>query len=224
VEGAFLYSSRLEFFVAASASALDVKTELRRRLREQRCALTPDARRLAAEQLAANLVNTRAFRAGRRVACYLPNDGEIDTGRVIEHIRRLHKHCYLPVLSRLSHDRLWFAPANFGAELVVNRHGILEPVAPTRALVRAQDLDLVLLPLVGFDETGHRLGMGGGYYDRSLTFLHHRRYWRKPHVIGLAYDFQKVTALPRDAWDVPLDTIVTDRAVYLVQEVDGTAK
>lgn len=210
--------------MAASASAVDVKAELRRRLRAQRHALTPDTRSLAAERMAANLVAVRAFRASRCVACYLPNDGEIDTVEVIEHIRRLRKRCYLPVLSPLRHDRLWFAPANPGAELTVNRYGILEPAVPPRALVRAQDLDLVLLPLVGFDETGHRLGMGGGYYDRSLAFLRYRRYWRKPHVLGLANDFQKVAVLPHDEWDVPLDAIVTDRAVYLVREGDGTAK
>ena len=217
MEGAFLYLSRLEFFVAASAPAVDVKTELRRRLRAQRRALSLEARGHAAERVAANLVATRAFRAGRRVACYLPNDGEIDTAEVIEHVRRLHKHCYLPVLSRLGHDRLWFAPAIPGAKLALNRYGILEPVIPTRALVRAQDLDLVLLPLVAFDETGQRLGRGGGYYDRSLAFLNHRRRWRKPRVIGLAYDFQKVATLPRDAWDVPLDAIVTDEAVYVIE-------
>ncbi len=194
------------------------KTELRRRLRAQRGAVTGDARDLAATQLAVHLISTRAFRASHHIACYLPNDGEIDTGVVIEHLRRLRKHFYLPVLSRLSHDRLWFAPALPGAELVVNRYGILEPAVPTRALVRAQDLDLVLMPVVGFDEMGHRIGMGGGYYDRSLEFLQHRHFWRKPHVIGLAYDFQKITALPRDSWDVALNAIVTDQAVYTVPD------
>ncbi len=205
---------------AASLSGDRVaKTELRAQLRERRRALAPDARELAATQLATQLLDTRAFRASHHVACYLPSDGEIDTLAVIQHIRRLGKQCYLPVLSRLSHDRLWFAPAAPGVALVVNRFGIPEPAVPTRMLVRAQALDLLLLPLVGFDTHGHRLGRGGGFYDRSLEFLRHRRCWRKPHVIGLAYDFQKVAALPRDAWDIPLNAIATDQAVYTIADV-----
>jgi 5-formyltetrahydrofolate cyclo-ligase len=200
----------------SAATALQTKTDLRQRLREQRRALTPDARHNAARQLALRLGETAAFRASRRVACYLAADGEIETDAVIAQLRQQHKQLYLPVLSRLRHDRLWFAPAAPGAELVVNRYGILEPRAPAQALVRAQQLDLVLLPLVGFDDSGYRLGMGGGFYDRSLEFLCHRKVWRKPHVIGLAYDFQKVARLPREDWDVPLDAVVTDEQTYVV--------
>lgn len=198
-----------------SASAGNTKIDLRRRLREQRRAVTEEARRDAAEKLAAHLITTREFYASRHISCYLPNDGEIDTSFVIHHIRRLRKVCYLPVLSRLGHDRLWFAPAVPDAQLFENRFGILEPDVPTRRLVRAQQLDLVLLPLVGFDENGNRVGMGGGFYDRSLEFLTHRHHWRKPHVVGLAYDFQKVAALPREEWDIPLNAVVTERAVYV---------
>jgi len=192
----------------------NTKAELRQRLREERRALPLEARRLAGKRLAKHLFATRAFRASQRIACYLPHDGEIDTATVIDTLWRLRKRCYLPVLARLRHDRLWFAPAHAGADFIANRYGIDEPRLPPHLLVRAQDLDLVLVPLVGFDASGQRLGMGGGFYDRSLAFLDHRRHWRKPHVIGLAYDFQKLPALPHDAWDVPLDAIVTDLAVY----------
>jgi 5-formyltetrahydrofolate cyclo-ligase len=202
----------------ASSGVADTgsKSALRRTLRERRRTLAPQQRRQAALQVAVHLAETPAFRASRRIACYLANDGEIETDDVIAHIRRQRKHCFLPVLSRLGHDRLWFAPATLGVELIANRYGILEPLVPARALVRAQQLDLVLLPLVGFDRSGHRLGMGGGFYDRSLEFLRHRRVWRKPHVIGLAYDFQQVAALPEDVWDIPLDAVVTDQSVYFV--------
>jgi 5-formyltetrahydrofolate cyclo-ligase len=85
--------------------------------------------------------------------------------------------------------------------------------------MRARELDLILLPLVAFDESGQRLGMGGGFFDRSLAFLAWRQHWRKPHLIGLAYDFQKVAALPREPWDVPLDAVVTDQNVYVTPAV-----
>lgn len=169
---------------------------------------------MAAEHVLANLATMRLFTVSRRVACYLPNDGEIDTGDVMTRLWRMRKTVYLPVLSRMSHDRLWFAPATPGAELVRNRYGIPEPRVQTRELVRAQEIDLILLPLVAFDNKGNRLGRGAGFYDRSLAFLRYRRFLRTPHLLGLAYDFQRVPKIDADPWDVPLDGVVTDRAVY----------
>jgi 5-formyltetrahydrofolate cyclo-ligase len=191
------------------------KSDLRQNLRARRRALSADEQHQAARRLAVNLTGTRLFLTSHRVACYLPNDGEIDTGPVIEHIRRLRKILYLPVLSRLSHDRLWFAEAGPKTKLAPNRFGIPEPVVKSRDLVRAQELDLILMPLVGFDDKGNRLGMGGGFYDRSLEFLRHRNHWRKPHLLGIAYDFQRVNGLTADPWDVPLQGVITDQTVYL---------
>lgn len=196
------------------ADTVTSKTALRRSLRARRNALSPEEQALAAKRLYANVMSHRLFRTCRRVACYLANDGEIDTARIVEHLFRMDKQCFLPVLSRLSWDRLWFAPAGAGTTLRPNRFGIPEPVVKMRELVRAQELDLVLMPLVGFDLHGNRLGMGGGFYDKSLEFLRHRLHWRKPHLLGLAYDFQHLEALPNDSWDVRLDGVVTDLAVY----------
>lgn len=191
------------------------KAKLRRELRERRLSLSPEDQRLAARRLASRLARTRWFQVGRHIACYLPNDGEIDTNAVIARILRLRKRCYLPVLSRMNHDRLWFAEYKPGMEMRANRFGIPEPAVPARELKRAQELDLILLPLVGFDAHGRRLGMGGGYYDRSLAFLRHRRHLRKPHLVGLAYEFQRVEKMPASPWDVSLTGIVTDENVYL---------
>jgi 5-formyltetrahydrofolate cyclo-ligase len=191
------------------------KSDLRQKLRARRRALSADEQHQAARRLAVNLTGTRLFLTSRRVACYLPNDGEIDSALVIKNIRRLRKILYLPVLSRLSHDRLWFAEAGPKTKLVPNRFGIPEPVVKSRDLMRAQELDLILMPLVGFDDKGNRLGMGGGFYDRSLEFLRHRNHWRKPHLLGIAYDFQRVNGLAADPWDIPLQGVITDQAVYL---------
>ena len=191
------------------------KFDLRRTLRTQRRSLSAEDQKLAARALAANVAGTRLFLVSRRIACYLPNDGEIDTRLVIEHIRRRRKILYLPVLSPLAHDRLWFAATRPETKLVPNRFGIPEPSVPARDLVRAQELDLILMPLVGFDDQGNRVGMGGGFYDRSLEFLRHRTRWHKPQVLGIAYDFQRVKGLAPDPWDIPLQGVVTDRTVYL---------
>ncbi|MBW8054027.1 MAG: 5-formyltetrahydrofolate cyclo-ligase [Nitrospira sp.] len=126
----------------------------------------------------------------------------------------MRKMCYLPVLSRVRGDALWFAPAAPGTVLVANHFGILEPAVGRRDLVRAQKLDLILLPLVGFDPRGNRLGMGAGFYDRTLAILRHRKHWRKPHLIGLAHELQRVDQLASDLWDIPLQAIVTYEQVY----------
>lgn len=134
----------------------------------------------------------------------------------MERLWRMRKTAYLPVLSRLAADHLWFAQASSGMELKTNHFGIPEPVVKTAELIRAHRLDLVLLPLVAFDAHGNRLGRGGGFYDRSLEFLRHRRYWKKPHLIGLAYEFQRLERVPTDDWDVLLDGVVTERGVYMI--------
>jgi 5-formyltetrahydrofolate cyclo-ligase len=190
------------------------KAELRRQLRARRRALTPAQRADAAARLCHHALAARLFRVSRRIACYWPNDGEIDPTAIVEHACALRKQVYLPVLSRVQHDRLWFAQADADSTLRSNRFGIPEPVVAARALVRAQALDLIFVPLVGFDAAGNRLGMGGGFYDRSLAFLGHRRHWRKPHVVGLAYEFQRLDRLPTSHWDVPLAAVVTDAAWY----------
>lgn len=195
---------------------IDTKPELRQKLRAQRRALSATDQKRAGAELAARVIATRWFRASRRIAAYLANDGEIDPSAVIAHMWRMRKQAYLPVLSPLRHDRLWFARFEPGMELVSNRLGILEPVAIRAELVRAEELDLILMPLVAFDLGGNRLGMGGGFYDKSLAFLRHRRYLHKPHIVGLAHEFQRVEKLIPDSWDVPLAGVVTDAASYML--------
>lgn len=219
--GAARHSRRAPFFNSPSllrfrslVPQTEQKTELRRQLRAQRRALSAEARAEAAERLCRQVAATRLFRVSRRIACYWASDGEIDATPIIERAQRLGKHVYLPVLSRVHHDRLWFARTTPDAPLRRNRFGIPEPRIPAADLLRAQALDLIFVPLVGFDDAGNRLGMGGGFYDRSLGFLTQRQYWRKPHVVGLAYEFQRLQHLPTNAWDVPLAAVVTDRACY----------
>ncbi len=192
----------------------DTKAAQRRALRARRAALSPQQQARAAERLAANVAATRLFRASRRVALYLPNDGEIDTAPLIQRGWAFHKRCYLPLLSRLRHDRLWFAEVLPDTPLALNRYGIPEPSVPARRWLRAQELDLILLPLVGFDAAGNRIGMGAGFYDRSLAFLRGRSAWRKPQLLGLAHELQRLEKLAPEPWDVPLQGVVTDQAVY----------
>lgn len=165
-------------------------------------------------QLERRLAGLKCFRNAQHIGCYLANDGEIELTAVIDQIWRRHKQCYLPILDHLSANRLWFAPYTPGTPLLINRYGIPEPDVSPRHYVRAPSLDLLLAPLVAFDRHGNRLGMGGGYYDRTLHYLRHRRIWRRPTLLGVAHDFQQVARLPHESWDIPLQGIVTDREFY----------
>lgn len=199
-----------------TSEALPYKTQLRAALRTKRRQLSDTQQRQASETLCLLLSASRWFKVSTHIAFYLPNDGEIDPTPLIERCWRLGKTCYLPVVSHLSWDHLWFAPVTPDTPFVVNRFGIPEPQVSPRHQVRAQSLDLVLLPLVGFDRNGNRLGMGKGFYDRSLAFLRHRRIWKKPHLIGLAHHLQEVDRIDPNPWDIPLQAIATDKDFLLI--------
>ncbi len=125
----------------------------------------------------------------------------------------MNKQVYLPVLRPFGDNRLWFAHYAPGTPLVKNRYGIAEPDIDHGKRVEAFALDLVLAPLVGFDLQGNRLGMGGGFYDRSFAHLLRHRHWLKPRLVGLAYDFQQVKHLPAQPWDVPLTAVATEHRI-----------
>lgn len=189
------------------------KPTLRAQLRGRRRALDPAQRSAGAAALARRLVAHALFRRATRIACYFPVDGEIDTAPLLHRARAMGKQIYLPVLT--AKGALRFAPYSPGCKLRRNCFGIPEPVCHPRALRSGRQLDLVLTPLVGFDRAGNRLGMGGGYYDRSFAFLIHRHHWRKPHLLGLAYEFQRIAKLTRHAWDVPLAGVVTEQQIHV---------
>lgn len=127
------------------------------------------------------------------------------------------KTCYLPVIT--PRCTLWFARYTPGDPLTPNRFGIPEPACSGVALVPARLLDLIFTPLVAFDDQGHRLGMGSGFYDRSLSFLRHRHTWHKPRLLGIAHELQHLAALQPATWDVPLDGVATDRNLYLFRNI-----
>jgi 5-formyltetrahydrofolate cyclo-ligase len=197
----------------APASAAFSLPALRRELRAARRQIGRAERRTAAAALARRLAVLPAFQRARRVAAYWPADGELDPRPALALAHMLGKACYLPVLCPLRDGHLHFAPWWPGAPLVCNRYGIPEPACPRRRWLAPRMLDLALVPLVGFDDTGNRLGMGGGYYDRSFAFTR-RPSWRRPRLVGVAFDGQRVAGLPRRGWDVALDAVLTPRRYH----------
>lgn len=194
------------------------KKALRKQLRLARRALTPAQQRDAALRLGAQFKRFSALHRLRSVAVYFANDGELDPGALIRWCWATHKQVFLPVLHPMREGELLFLPYEPYTVLAKNKLGIPEPLSSHHLPRPLWTLDVVLTPLVGFDEQGHRMGMGGGFYDRTLAPAFNGKTPRRPLLLGLAHECQKIAALPTDPWDIPLDGVMTDRAVYGMQK------
>ena len=190
------------------------RPQLRRLLRQARRALSSQAQRQAARGLYRQLAQHPLYRRARHLALYLPSDGEIDPRPLLREAQKRGKATYLPVLKPWPRTHMVFQRIRPGEALIANRFGIAEPRSNPARQRPAWTLDLVLLPLVGFDAYGGRLGMGGGFYDRSLAYLRRRKNWHKPTLLGVAHSCQQVGRLTLASWDVPLQGSVTDAGWY----------
>lgn len=188
---------------------------LRRRLRAARSALGPAAQRRHARALARALGREIAFLRARRVGAYRSTNGELDLFPLLRLARARHKSCFLPLVRPHPQRKLRFLEYRPGDPLANNRFGIPEPRLRNRRIRLPWALDLLLIPLVGFDAECNRLGMGGGYYDHTLAYLRRRRHWRRPRLIGIAHECQRVETLTPNPWDVPMDMIATEARIYM---------
>ena len=179
-------------------------------IRRLRRSVSPAERASAARSIARLADHELHLRHGTRVALYASMPEEIDTTEVIDLALRRGCRVYLP---RIHGHRLARAMhfAESGERQRFNRFGIPEPHGAQG--LSARSLDIVFVPLVGFDRHGARLGMGGGYYDRALAFRRTRTVWRAPLLVGLGYALQEVERITPAAHDVPLDLVITELGV-----------
>ena len=184
------------------------RRELRQRLAEQRRALPPTERINAAQGLRRSLELLPEYFTDQRVAGYWASHGELPLNLVIPPLAARGQQFLLPVTG--PNRRLRFAVWKAGDAVEANRHGIPEPARPGE-LFEPFQLDLVLVPLLGFDRRGNRLGHGGGYYDRGFAFLNEQVRPTEPLLVGIAYAFQELPEIDEQAWDVPLDFVATER-------------
>ena len=190
---------------------------LRQQMRAKRRSLTNQDQHLAALGLAAIAAQTSGFATFQTIAAYWPSDGELSPLSLISQCLRAGLRCTLPIVNQ--DKRLSFSAMTPTARLRPNRFGIPEPSGLKQDSVPLEDHDLILLPMVAFDPAGYRLGMGGGYYDRTLALLdtpHRPTFW------GLAHDFQAVSLDPKP-WDIPLDGFLTPTGFLPVLESSGPA-
>lgn len=187
------------------------KKSLRRQARAARAALSPDYRRFAVRLALRHALRAGLFLKGKRWSFYLPVGEEFDVLPLLNQALHMGKDCFLPITAHRIAQPLRFARLDGRHELTHNRYGIIEPHA--RELMYARWIDVMFLPLVGFDRQGRRLGMGGGYYDATLAYLRSRRRWRKPLLVGVAYACQELKEVPAEPWDVRLDMILTENGL-----------
>ncbi|OOF19833.1 5-formyltetrahydrofolate cyclo-ligase [Salinivibrio sp. MA427] len=180
------------------------RQQIRQTIRHARRQLSPEQQTEAAQQVAARFMTLPDVVHAQRIALYLSFDGELDTQPAINACWQAGKQVYLPVVHPFSRGHLLFLQYHPHTRMRLNRYNIAEPTLDIRTLIPSSKLDIIATPLVAFDADGQRLGMGGGYYDRTLGLC-------APNAtaIGLAHDCQRWHSLPCEQWDIPLRHILT---------------
>ncbi|HEX4499735.1 MAG TPA: 5-formyltetrahydrofolate cyclo-ligase [Scandinavium sp.] len=192
------------------SNTFSARQHIRQTIRQHRRALTPEQQLYFADQAANRMMAYTPVMMAHTVALFLSFDGELDTRPLIEQLWRSGKKVYLPVLHPFSPGNLLFLHYHPRSELVVNCLKIQEPKLDVRDVLPLNKLDVLITPLVAFDTQGQRLGMGGGFYDRTLQ--NWQRYGLQP--VGYAHDCQQVDTLPVEKWDIPLPAVVTPSKVW----------
>lgn len=186
----------------------NTRNALRSSLRARRAALSVAERIAAADGALNSLGQLADFLVDERIAGYWAIDGELPLHRVVADLTRRGQHYFLPCIRK--HRQMAFARWSSGVEMKANRFGIPEPVSAGENVLHPGMLDIVLVPLLGFDRSGHRLGYGGGFYDASFAFLRERKEPDSPLLVGIGYAMQEVDAIDACAHDVRLDYIATE--------------
>lgn len=187
------------------------RQQIRQQIRQRRRALTPEQQTQFALHAADRMMAYPPVLLAQTVAVFLSFDGELDTRPLIDQLWRAGKRVYLPVLHPFSPSNLLFLHYHPSSDLVVNRLNIREPKLDVRDVLPLSQLDVLVTPLVAFDAAGQRLGMGGGFYDRTL------QNWRQHRLqpVGYAHDCQQVDALPTEQWDIPLPAVITPSKTWV---------
>ncbi|AXE29631.1 5-formyltetrahydrofolate cyclo-ligase [Chromobacterium phragmitis] len=190
--------------MASFDPAID-KPALRRQLRRARMALPAACRAAAARAIARHA--SRLLKRGKRIGGYLAAGSELDLAELMNAALWRGAKIYLPQIPRRGR-RLWFTRLDAADRWYLHpRYRILEYAG---ARLRAERLDLLFVPLLGVDRDGYRMGQGGGFYDSTLAFRRRHALSGKPLLVGVAFDCQLVDAVPREAWDVRLDWLLTE--------------
>lgn len=180
-----------------------LKNRIRAEMLDKRRTLEPDAAAQRSRPILTALLATDAFKTARFVLAYLPLRGEVRTQGILEACRQAGKQVFVPAWRARTGQ---YEPARLDAGTPCTRgeHGVQEPKGKKWAPIAT--IDLALVPGLAFDTAGHRLGRGGGHYDRMLKHC-------AGVTIGLAFHFQMLTLVPAEPHDVRMDAVITEQAV-----------
>jgi len=189
--------------------------QLRKDMRARRQQLSQSMQTQNAKQaldFAKQLLNNDEFSKPQKIALFFTQDGELSTAPLIQYLWQETQHeVYLPVLHTLEKEPMTFAHYTESCRLQKNRFNIPEPF--NTKSITAAELDWVFVPLVAYDQTGNRMGMGGGFYDRTFAFKQQSRPSNKPYLIGWAHSLQQVASLPTQPWDIPLHALINEKQI-----------
>jgi 5-formyltetrahydrofolate cyclo-ligase len=188
------------------------RATIRQQIRAERNQLTPLEQQQASLELVEQFAQLSELNHSQHIALYLSVDGELDTRPLIKWLWQQGKKTYLPVIHPFSKGQLLFLDYDPTSQMVLNRYKIEEPKLNVTKIKPVTELDIICTPLVCFDSNGHRLGMGGGYYDRTLAAWYTTGIGAIP--IGLAHQIQQFDKLPIETWDIPLPKIVTPNKIW----------
>lgn len=193
------------------------RKNIRQEVRYKRSQLSDLHQQEQAVLLCEKLIRQTEVKHAKKIAIYLANDGELNTQPFINWCWHNEISVYLPVIHPFSKGNLLFLKYSETSILIKNKYGILEPKLDVRNIITVNNLDIIFTPLVAFDQRGNRLGMGGGFYDRTLANWHIQYQQNKQTKllpIGLAHDCQKIEKIPFESWDIPLPIIITPTTRY----------
>lgn len=185
---------------------MQTQAALRRAGRNARASLTAEERDDASQAILDKLFSAPFFRSAQLVGCYLSSGDEVNTWPVFERAWRMKKRIFAPVLKKKR--RMQFQEITASTELQQNRMGIYEP--GDGESVDVKTLDIVITPVVAFDKSNRRVGLGGGYFDTTFSFLNHRRIYFHPKLVGVAFACQEVAEIAPNPWDIRLFGTITD--------------
>ena len=195
-------------------SQKSLKNRLRKKIRQKRAAISPEQRAQWDIQINEYLVEYAGRKVPKVVAAYMAFDGEPDLTPALTWLHGKGATLALPVVQDApGKPIITFRRWSPGEELVANRFGIAEPAIT--ADIRTTDIDLVLLPLVGWDRTGGRLGMGASFYDRLFQPF---AALERPVRMGVGYELQRVSRIPGEPWDIRLHSVLTENGWFTCEE------
>lgn len=183
-----------------------LKLALRKTYKQLRKKLPASYQQKMSSKVCRRVVALEQYRYAKRIGFYMPINGEVDLTPLWRSASLQGKYCYFPALT--SDKTLDFLPATPATRFKKNRYQVDEPDISQQQAINPEQLDVIFVPLVAFDTRGTRLGMGAGYYDRTLANC------RPPLLIGIAYDFQRVDYIFAAPWDIPLHAVITELNIF----------